>query len=59
MNNIPFYNAWFVYIYSLKLAKYFGENNKPVVVMCNRDYSPSLMESILQVNLQAEKVLHP
>ena len=57
MNNNPFYDAWFVY--SLKLANYFGENNKPVVVTCNRNYSPSLMKYILQVNPQAERVQHP
>ena len=37
----PFYDAWFVY--TLKLVNYFGEQHKPVIIMCNKDYEPNLV----------------
>ena len=57
MTGNPYYDAWFVY--SLKLAKYCGEHNKPVVVMCNRKYEPNLVKCIQIVNDKAKRVEHP
>ena len=57
MDANPYHDAWFVY--SLKLAKYCGEHNKPVVVMCNMDFKPDLLSSIKTVNDKAKRVQHP
>ncbi|XP_065893683.1 uncharacterized protein [Dysidea avara] len=48
MASYPFYDAW--YVYSLKMAKYFGEHQKPVAVMCNKKCESDLVKHILNVN---------
>ena len=55
MSGNPYYDAWFVY--TLKLSNNFGE--KPILVMCNRDFEANLETNILDSNPEAAKVQHP